>query len=231
MVVCSNNILGVPETPAQDGAASTTPPPTSAEDPHKLAFGLATPPALFGSTDIRERNKEGEGNVYAYGAACLKSPLTVKASGGALPKLRRPKRKKISARDMAEALEEVGNDAARPLEPLVCVSIASGGARAVMDITEGVSRMSVDPAPGQPRAKRRSPESREQEEGGARDKIQRSWQRAKQEGLLTMSSIQTLTINPDVSSTPGEREGGGESEVRAEDIVGTHDQRCRRQTG
>ena len=130
-----------------------------------------------------------------------------------------------------KALEEVGNDAGRPLEPLVCVSIASGGARAVMDITEGVSRMSVDPAPGQPRAKRRSPESREQEEGGARDKIQRSWQRAKQEGLLKMSSTRTLTFNLVVFSTPREREGGGESEVRADDLAPTRDHRRHRQTG
>ena len=44
---------------------------------------------------------------------------------------------------MAEALEELGNNQGRPLEPLVSVSIASGGARALMDITEGVSRMST----------------------------------------------------------------------------------------
>ena len=65
-------ILGVSEAPAQDGAASATMSgATAAKDPHKLAFGVATPPALFGSTDIRERKKEGESNVYAHGAACL----------------------------------------------------------------------------------------------------------------------------------------------------------------
>ena len=101
--------------------------------------------------------------------------------------MRRPKRKKISRRDMTEALEELGNSQGRPLEPLVSVSIASGGARALLDITEGVSRMSVDPAPTQPRAKRRATEPREREESGARDKIQRGWQRAKQEGLLTLT--------------------------------------------
>ena len=46
-----------------------------------------------------------------------------------------------------------------------------------------------------------------------------------------MSSMRTLTFNLVVFSTPGEREGGGESEVRADDIAATHDLRCRRQTG
>ena len=83
---------------------------------------------------------------------------------------------------MAEALEELGNNQGRPLEPLVSVPIANGGARALLDITEGVSRMSVDPAPSQPRAKRRATESRGREESGVRDKVERDWQRAKQEG-------------------------------------------------
>ena len=64
-------ILGVSESqsaPARDGAATATVSgAAAAKDPAKLAFvplklsfGLPTPPALFGATDIRERNKEGK---------------------------------------------------------------------------------------------------------------------------------------------------------------------------
>ena len=100
-----------------------------------------------------------------------------------MPKLRRPKRKKISKKDLEEAVEQYENSRGRRLEPLVCVSIANGGARALLDVTEGVKRMSVDPAPAQSKSKRRAAEFQEhRDSSAARDKVLRDWQRAKQEG-------------------------------------------------
>ena len=80
-------------------------------------------------------------------------------------------------------MEEYENNKGRRLEPMVCVSIANGGSRALLDITEGVKRMSVDPAPAQSKSKRRAAESREQGDcSAARNKVLRDWQKAKQEG-------------------------------------------------
>ena len=161
---------------SEDSAAS------SSSDRHRLKFGVDTPPALFGSTDIRYRQEEGEWLEEL--CFVIKTPfLSGYSTGGALPKLRRPKRKKISKKALEEAVEKYENSRGRRLEPLVSVSIANGGARALLDITEGVKRMSVDPAPAQSKSKRRAAEFQEQRDSSAaRDKVLRDWQRAKQEG-------------------------------------------------